>query len=245
MEKVLAALSILLLMCQLNTFSIISPTVKAYETVTVRVVPENITVKLGQPFNVNVTFENMPCSEYNGALGFQFNLSWNNSVLQGISMQEVAFHIATPQTELWNIWSIENVVSNGFVLYAYTWEDTDRAIAYGYAPLKGNGSWASITFASMAPGETDLHFSEVVVGSMTYLIRGSEVDGKVFVANILAGDLNQDGTVDAADVGTLTVAFGSLLHDPNWNANADINNDGTVNILDAIILGDHFLQHYP
>jgi hypothetical protein len=30
--------------------------------------------------------------------------------------------------------------------------------------------------------------------------------------------------------------------DPNWNPNADINNDGIVDISDAIILSGNFLQ---
>jgi hypothetical protein len=43
------------------------------------------------------------------------------------------------------------------------------------------------------------------------------------------------------DATVLSNAFLSTPSDPNWNPTADLNNDGIVNILDAIILGDHFL----
>lgn len=104
-----------------------SPSVNASETVIVRVVPENVTVRLGQPFSVNVTFENIRYTVYNGVTGCEFNLTWNTSILQGISMQEIALHAATPQADWSNIWGIRHVVSNGSVLYAYTWADLQRA----------------------------------------------------------------------------------------------------------------------
>jgi hypothetical protein len=33
--------------------------------------------------------------------------------------------------------------------------------------------------------------------------------------------------------------------DTRWNANADLNNDLVINILDSVILGNHFLLHKP
>jgi hypothetical protein len=47
------------------------------------------------------------------------------------------------------------------------------------------------------------------------------------------------------DAITLGNAFLTTPGSSNWNPNADINGDGIVNILDAIILGNHSLQHYP
>ena len=245
MKKVLKVLSLLLLTCVQGSFFASSPTVKTPETVTVRVLPENVTVKLGQPFSVNITFENLPYGPNDGVIGFQFELNWNSSILRGISMQEIAFHTATPQTDWGNIWSLGNVVSNGFVAYAYTWQDADRASSQGYAPLKGNGSWASVTLVSVLPGETDLHLSNLTIGSISFPIDGIGVDGKVSVAKMLAGDINQDGTVNPVDAGVLSAAFGSAPHDSNWNLNADINNDSVVDILDVIILANNFGRTAP
>jgi hypothetical protein len=67
-----------------------------------------------------------------------------------------------------------------------------------------------------------------------------QVDGKVFVTKMLAGDIDQNGTVDSLDSGMLSAAFGSTPHDSNWNPNAEINGDGVVDISDAIILASNF-----
>lgn len=239
-KKASVPIFVLLLICAHLAFFTISPIPKAYEVVIVSVVPENIIVKLGQPFTVNVTFDNLPYSTYNGVGGCEFNLTWNASILRATLMQERAFHAATPPTEWWNIWSIENEVTSGYALYVYCWKDSERAVNYSYAPLKGNGSWATITFTSLFPGETDLHFSRLIIGSMTEEILGSGVDGKISVTNILAGDHNQDGTVNSTDAGILSTAFGASPNAANWNSIADINGDNVVDICDAIILAGNY-----
>ena len=248
MKKALLVFSLLLLTCFPSAFFTSSRSVKAAyedETVTMRVLPVNVTVKLGQPFSVNVTFENiLNTMPDNGVVGCEFNLTWNSSILTGVSMQDIAFHAAA-QNDSWNIWGIKNEISIGSAHYAYTWKDDGRALSQGYTPFIGNGTWASITFVSVGSGETDLHLSSIVLGSMTLLIVGVGVDGKVSVAKMFAGDINQDGTVNSVDAGVLSAAFGSALHDSDWNPNADINNDGVVDILDAIILANNFGRIAP
>jgi len=56
----------------------------------------------------------------------------------------------------------------------------------------------------------------------------------------IAGNINNDGYVNAKDAVLLGLAFGSQSGGPHWNTNADINNDGFVNAKDATILGAHF-----
>lgn len=43
----------------------------------------------------------------------------------------------------------------------------------------------------------------------------------------------------------LARAFLATADSRNWNPNANMNCDSLVNIFDAIILGNHFLQRYP
>ncbi|MEO0511414.1 MAG: dockerin type I repeat-containing protein [Planctomycetota bacterium] len=50
----------------------------------------------------------------------------------------------------------------------------------------------------------------------------------------LVGDLNGDGAVDVFDISALIVSLGSAT--PEELVNADINNDGVVNIQDAIVI---------
>jgi len=240
MKRAFAMFLMLLLIFVPIVSFINSPTVKASETVVIRVVPESMTVKLGQPFSVNATFDDLPYGEYNGVVGCEFNISWNASVLRMISMEEIAFHTVTPQMEWDNIWRLKHVISYDSLLYAYTWKDIQRAENQGYAPLRGNGAWASITFVSLAPGETTLNFSKLNIGSLTTYISGSGVGGTISVTNILVADLNQDKTVGSADAVILSVAFGSVPYDSHWNSDADINDDDIVDIYDALILANNF-----
>jgi hypothetical protein len=41
----------------------------------------------------------------------------------------------------------------------------------------------------------------------------------------------------------LIKAFGSYPGQPNWNPNADLNNDGKVDIKDMVLLIKHFGEH--
>jgi hypothetical protein len=240
MKKAFASFStLLLILAPIALFSNL-PTVKAYETVVVRAIPENITVKLGQRFCMNITFDDLPFSPYIGVYGCEFNITWNASVLQAVEMEEIAFHTGTPRIEWDNIWRMKHLIFNDSLVYIYTWKDLQRAESQGYAPLRDNGTWASITFVSLASGETALHFSKLEIGSATDIILGSAVDGKVAVTDILIGDINQDKTVDSVDANMLSVAFGSVPCDSHWNSDADINDDNIVDIYDALILANSF-----
>ncbi len=57
---------------------------------------------------------------------------------------------------------------------------------------------------------------------------------------VLVGDLNNDRIVDIFDVVTLSVAFGSIPDDSNWNMAADLNNDNVVDIFDVVLLAQNF-----
>ena len=162
-----------------------APIVKAQGTALVfRVVPDALTVEVGQMFSVNITFEGIPATP--GAVGFEFNLSWDGSILQGVSMQEVEFHTVTPQAEWDNIWSISLGVSNSSVFYACTWLDTERAFNDGYAPISGNGTLAIITLKSIGIGQTTLHFELAEAGDPPgNPIPNVTIDGSVAVVHPL------------------------------------------------------------
>jgi len=62
---------------------------------------------------------------------------------------------------------------------------------------------------------------------------------------IIRGDVNHDGRVDASDLVLLAEAYSSRPNDPNWNPDADIDNDQYVGLADLSILALNFGQHYP
>jgi parallel beta-helix repeat protein len=205
----------------------------------IQVSPSYITVPQNTLFNVSILIENMPPEDL-GAVGVEFRLTWNSSVLNAVSMEEVLFSDVPPGEED-NIWKLAHVVDSDRVWYAYAYMDIDRAIAGGYAPKSGNGTLAIITFNSTALGETDLHFTVTKAGAFPVMpIPLTDIDGIVVVGDVALGDLNFDGTVDIFDIIILGGAFGSQPGDPNWNPNTDINQDDIVDIYDAIILAAHF-----
>jgi len=57
---------------------------------------------------------------------------------------------------------------------------------------------------------------------------------------LLAGDVNADGSIDIADFTFMAARYRSNQGDADYDAKADLNKDGTINIQDLAILGSHF-----
>jgi len=67
-------------------------------------------------------------------------------------------------------------------------------------------------------------------------------DGSIMVT--IPGDINGDKIVTVLDIYALGKAYGATQGSPNWNSNADINNDGEVNRLEIVILSAQFGQSW-
>jgi parallel beta-helix repeat protein len=57
------------------------------------------------------------------------------------------------------------------------------------------------------------------------------------------GDVNRDGYIDHIDIDLIAAAFGSNPGDPNWNPDADLNQDSTVDVQDLFICSHHYGQN--
>lgn len=53
-------------------------------------------------------------------------------------------------------------------------------------------------------------------------------------------DVNQDGTVDQLDITRAQRAYGAVMGDDNWNARADVDGNGMVDIADLILILNHY-----
>jgi len=335
-------------------------------------------------FNISVKVDNIPADP--GAVGIQFFLTWNSSVLNAVSMEEVVFHQTVPEDKLDNLNRLAHKVTVANASYAYTYYDILLAISDGYAPLSGNFTVAIIKMKVVGAGKCAIHFTDSIIGdpnandiphdavdgffnnlapppppkaALLYVdpanvINASLTPGNNFTINIniinasglgglefklgfnvsvlnansvakggfipgsvtpttqidntggfvkfnvslstpldgdgtvavvefqveagnvrnstlhlydvtlvdgsgqpllvntidgsftnsrtIAGDLNQDDTVDIKDAIVAGNSYGSSLGDPRWNPDADLYPDGKINILDVIVLASHFGQ---
>jgi parallel beta-helix repeat protein len=158
----LTVLVVSLLPCFISLHSVRSGLVQSQSPLpTIRLQPENVTVKKGTVFSFDVIIENVPVDP--GMVGVQFLLSWDPAILNALNLTEVMFHNVTPASEWDNIWALTNEVNNTAVSYAYTWKDTSRAIDGGYGPVSGNYTLATVTVEAMEVGSTTLHFSNLIV----------------------------------------------------------------------------------
>ena len=124
---------------------------------------ESMTVEKDEIFTVGVLIENIP--EDHGCAGIEFNLTWDSGILKALNMTEIMFHSVTPPEEHDNIWKLRHEVLNqSFAYYAYCWQDLNRAIEEGYAPVWGNHTLATITFKAVDTGSATLHLSLVKMG---------------------------------------------------------------------------------
>lgn len=87
---------------------------------------------VGTQFQLNVTIANIT-----NLVGLEFKLSWNATLLSCVSFTENLFATVTPEAEQDNIWVIKKVTNNtgGYIQYATTFQDLDRAASGGYAPI--------------------------------------------------------------------------------------------------------------
>jgi len=167
MGKRLAVISLAILLASFIYIIAVPLSFGAAPTTVVYVDPpkvESETLTPGSTFNVTVKVANIPADP--GLAGLQFKLSWNSSVLNGVSMQEVMFHNVTPEAELDNLWKLKHIVANDSVSYSYTYQDIDRARAGGYMPISGNYTIAEIKLKVNGLGKTTLHFESVILGTI-------------------------------------------------------------------------------
>jgi hypothetical protein len=136
---------------------------ESQEITVVRTEPENITVNVGDEFNVSVLIENVPPD--NGMAGVQFTVNWDETVLKGIGLNEVLFHSAAAPEEQDNIWSLRNFVNDSSAESACLWLSAQRALEAGYTPFSGNRTLAILVLKALRTGATTIHFSVVKIGN--------------------------------------------------------------------------------
>jgi len=126
--------------------------------------PGNLTVEEGDVFNVSVVVEDIPVNP--GVTAAEFHLSWDPTVLNGLSFVKVMFQ---DNSIGWD----ELNSTEGFLFYAH-------ALCSG--SIAGNQTLAIITFEAIRQGSSTLHFTYVAACSPNAVELSCEAaDGNVAV----------------------------------------------------------------
>lgn len=219
--------------------------------------PSSLTVRKGQTFNITVYLDNVP--QYPGIVGLQFNITWDPAVLNGVGMDDVVFHSATPTDQQDNIWELKNQVTASFAAYAYLWRDLGNAIVTGCGPIWGNHFVATIMLKAVGEGTSAVKVKSLIAGDsraqgllyilswggydesqLNHTVAGSTVD----VKHRNPGDVNGDNKVDILDALAVVQAFGTRRGELNYNEMADQNGDGVIDIIDCILVANNFGKTY-
>jgi hypothetical protein len=166
-----------------------------------------------------------------------------------IHVQDIAIlSVSTSATEAYPTWTvpldITVVVEN-----QGTREETFDVTVYANTLIVGI---QTVTLDAGASTTLVFHWSLTSVAEGTYNIRAeatvlygeidtadnTKTDGTVKIK--LPGDANDDGILNAYDLGILAKAWGTLVGEPLYDARADFNGDGKINIIDHIILRAHW-----
>lgn len=119
------------------------------------------------------------------------------------------------------------------------------AIGTQAVTLTGTGSTV-VTYAWNTTGfakDTYIISIFIPVPGETVTIDNTYVDGAVLVS--IAGDLDGDRSVNVFDLYALGRTYGSTPTSPNWDPNADINNDVVVNSRDLRIQSQNYGKTDP
>lgn len=224
---------------------------------TVYVDPEESTVKFCQTFKIDVNV-----ADVSGLQGFDFCLSYDTTILDGLEVEEGSF-----------------MASFGLTIVAYKEIDDDYkptvgriwfAVALlGDAFADGSGTLATITFNATALGESELDLHSILPYKPDEVklctcgpepITNIAVDGYVVVSsnpcdppedppedpppdpptNPPGSDVNGDGIVDIRDLALVASVYGTSEGQPRYNPEADLNENGKIEIYDIAMVARDF-----
>jgi hypothetical protein len=126
----------------------------------------------------------------------------------------------------------------------------DANIRFQFRPIAGGdaivrniiaGPLGVFTFADIPPGTYDVAVKGYKwLQRVAYDVNTSSNNVLNLRVFLLAGDANDDNSVDVLDLDRLIQAFDTMQGDANWNPGADFNCDDSVDVLDLDLLIQNF-----
>ena len=160
----------------------------------------------------------------NGQIGIYLPASSGNRVYHNT----IVNNLLQASTTSGGFTSLSNYWDNGYPSGGNYWSDYQGNDSY-------QGSGQNMTGRDMK-------------GDSSYDVDSVNIDNYPLMKPIcilIRGDMNLDGRVNSQDLYLLSSSYGSKPGYSNWNPNADIDDNGIVDLPDLVILALHYGQHYP
>jgi len=228
----------------------------AYESPAIYISPAYVqTEDPESAIGTNYTFSVLTDYDGSDVWGFEFDITYNATVLEGREVVNGGLINETVGTTMWDPGTFNNTegtltaVGNGF----YT-------ASGGTPPLtSGPGILANITFTVL-----DCGISNITLEHETRLIGAHDVgggeweqfniiddtmfghiEGSVFdnpCGCSLPADANGDGYVNVWDLGLLSDSWLTVKGEPLFDERCDFNGDDAINVWDLGIMSDYWLE---
>ncbi|MEM2129111.1 MAG: CARDB domain-containing protein [Candidatus Bathyarchaeia archaeon] len=121
--------------------------------------------------------------------------------------------------------------------------DTEFFVTSTFSLASGENLTITCTWdtSDVLPGNTYVLKAEASAVPYEANVTNNVVDG-VSVKVKIIGDINNDNIVNIDDLIAWDHAFGSHVGEPNWNPQADLNDDGIVDKDDGILIIQNYLN---
>jgi hypothetical protein len=212
----------------------VTASVKSDENSWVRVYvePPKTPIFLGTTFKVNVS---LSLNLFGiGMISYQFELHYDNRLLQSLTVDLPEGHFLTPQdpADLF-VLRLEVNQSSGYALVAVTLGGSE-----GQGPGKmGNGTLATVTFKAEELGKSGLIIQDFLFASAHHpYVQFPNTTVTNGVVEVVLPDFNEDGKVDLSDLEIMRQAFGSQEGDARWNPLCDMDHNSKCDILDLAVV---------
>ena len=168
--------------------------------------------------------------------GWQFNITFNPAVLQAEILYEGPFLKQAGATQFAG-YTLSNTA--GWVFAGCAVDDWFGGGVYG------SGTLATITFQTIAKGNSMFNFTETLLRSFdeVYEIPIPLVHTRSpGWFQYLAGDANGDKTVNVFDILAVKSRWGRTPASPDWIQEYDVNFDDAINVFDILTIKAHWGQ---
>lgn len=188
----------------------------------VAVDPKTTATEPGESFEINLTVSNV-----SDLYGWQFNLTFDPTILNAVNVTEGPFLKQAGDT-----WLLGPTINNiaGFVFCG------DSLFPFPDEGATGSGVLASITFNVTAEGKSDLHFFEMILKTveenLPVPIDHTAVDG------LFTYPLRRDVAVTDVSASSLSVTAGQLV-----SINVTVRNEGEITeTFDVVVSYDSTIE---